>query len=229
KECLPCSSYVSFTNALPWSNSFFEAQSLRSLQLALNFQSLCSGTSQRYSFILQKLQQTYSACLRSFKTPSRKQFELWSTQTASAWIRLNAKHFWISQPTCVKTLHGFLGYANFYQKFIKNYSKTIVYFTSLLQKDTLFFFTEQASKEFKALKNSFTTAPVLAHFIGGILCSILLQTSSILWLLNLEIYKIKNSIKLLITRNFWKFPKFITCRQAQWAEFFSEFHFTITS
>ncbi|KNZ51414.1 uncharacterized protein VP01_3967g1, partial [Puccinia sorghi] len=36
--------------------------------------------------------------------------------------------------------------------------------TSLLQKDTPFLFTEQASKEFDALKESFTTAPILAHF-----------------------------------------------------------------
>ncbi|KNZ61558.1 conserved uncharacterized protein (N-terminal), partial [Puccinia sorghi] len=32
KKCLHCSSYVSFTYALSWSNFFFEAQSPRSLQ-----------------------------------------------------------------------------------------------------------------------------------------------------------------------------------------------------
>ncbi|KNZ49890.1 hypothetical protein VP01_4714g1 [Puccinia sorghi] len=54
-------------------------------------------------------------------------------------------------------------------KFIKNYLKTIVNLTSLLQKDTPFIFTEQASKEFDALKKAFTTAPILAHFIAGII------------------------------------------------------------
>ncbi|KNZ57379.1 uncharacterized protein VP01_2174g6, partial [Puccinia sorghi] len=41
---------------------------------------------------------------------------------------------------------------------------TIVNLTSLLQKDTPFLFTEQASKEFDALKKAFTTAPILTDF-----------------------------------------------------------------
>ena len=68
------------------------------------------------------------------------------------------------EPTSVKTLQGFLGFANFYQKFIKNYSKTIVNITSLLRKDVPFTFTKQASLEFEALKKAFTSAPILAHF-----------------------------------------------------------------
>ncbi|KNZ44284.1 putative retrotransposon nucleocapsid protein, partial [Puccinia sorghi] len=68
------------------------------------------------------------------------------------------------QPMSVKPLQGFLGFANFYRKFLKNYSKTIFNLTSLLQKDNPFLFTEQASKEFEALKKAFTTAPILAHF-----------------------------------------------------------------
>ncbi|KNZ46333.1 uncharacterized protein VP01_7351g1, partial [Puccinia sorghi] len=73
------------------------------------------------------------------------------------------------QPTSVKTLQGFLGFANFYQNFFQNYSKTIVNLTSLLQEDTPFLFTEQSSKEFDALKKAFTTAPILTHFIAGII------------------------------------------------------------
>ncbi|KNZ62337.1 uncharacterized protein VP01_12838g1, partial [Puccinia sorghi] len=73
------------------------------------------------------------------------------------------------QPTSVKTLQGFLGFANFYRKIIKNYLKTIFNLTSLLQKDTPFLLTEQALKEFNALKKAFTMAPILAHFIGGLI------------------------------------------------------------
>ena len=36
------------------------------------------------------------------------------------------------EPSSVKTLQGFLGFANFYRKFIKNYSKVIVNLTALL-------------------------------------------------------------------------------------------------
>ncbi|KNZ60318.1 hypothetical protein VP01_15710g1, partial [Puccinia sorghi] len=40
--------------------------------------------------------------------------------------------------------------------------RNIINSTSLLQKDTPFLFTEQALKEFEALKKAFTTAPILA-------------------------------------------------------------------
>ncbi|KNZ64554.1 hypothetical protein VP01_10169g1, partial [Puccinia sorghi] len=62
------------------------------------------------------------------------------------------------QPTSVKTLQGFLVFANSYWKFIKNDLKTIINLTSILRKDTPFIFTEQSSKEFKALRK-----PLLAY------------------------------------------------------------------
>ncbi|KNZ44967.1 retrotransposon nucleocapsid protein [Puccinia sorghi] len=64
----------------------------------------------------------------------------------------------------VKTLQCFLGFANVCCKFIKNYSKTIINLPSLLQKDTPFLFTEQASKKLDALEKAFTTDLILAHF-----------------------------------------------------------------
>ncbi|MBW0521019.1 hypothetical protein O181_060734 [Austropuccinia psidii MF-1] len=48
------------------------------------------------------------------------------------------------QPKNIKALQSFLGFANFYCCFIKNYSKEISDLTSLLKKDSPFIFNEEA-------------------------------------------------------------------------------------
>ncbi|MBW0546101.1 hypothetical protein O181_085816 [Austropuccinia psidii MF-1] len=68
------------------------------------------------------------------------------------------------QPRNIKALQSFLGFANFYCCFIKNYSKKITSLTSLLKKDSPFIFNEEALSKFQILKEAFTTAPILAHF-----------------------------------------------------------------
>ena len=70
------------------------------------------------------------------------------------------------EPSSIKTLQSFLGFANFYRKFIHNYSKKTVNLTSLLKKDhrSKFTFTDEARNEFNFLKSSFTSAPILKHF-----------------------------------------------------------------
>ncbi|MBW0525190.1 hypothetical protein O181_064905 [Austropuccinia psidii MF-1] len=68
------------------------------------------------------------------------------------------------QPKNIKALQSFLGFANFYCRFIKNYSKKITSLTSLLKKDSPFIFNEEALSQFQSLKEAFTTAPSLSHF-----------------------------------------------------------------
>ncbi|MBW0592092.1 hypothetical protein O181_131807 [Austropuccinia psidii MF-1] len=68
------------------------------------------------------------------------------------------------QPKNIKALQSFLGFANFYRRFIKNYSKKISALTSLLKKDSPFIFNEEALSQFQILKEAFTTAPILSHF-----------------------------------------------------------------
>ncbi|XP_058234685.1 uncharacterized protein LOC131345702 [Hemibagrus wyckioides] len=68
------------------------------------------------------------------------------------------------EPTSIKELQCFLGFANFYRRFIRNYSIIANPFTSLLRgKPKKLQWTEQARSAFKHLKQSFTTAPVLCH------------------------------------------------------------------
>ncbi|MBW0510623.1 hypothetical protein O181_050338 [Austropuccinia psidii MF-1] len=68
------------------------------------------------------------------------------------------------QPKNIMALQYFLGFANFYCHFIKNYSKKITSLTSLLTKDSTFIFNEEALSQFQLLKEAFTMAPILSHF-----------------------------------------------------------------
>lgn len=68
------------------------------------------------------------------------------------------------EPRSIKQLQSFLGLANFYRRFILNYSKIATPLTSLNRKGSHFKWTEKAQEAFDSLKKSFTEAPVLMHF-----------------------------------------------------------------
>jgi len=69
-------------------------------------------------------------------------------------------------PNSLTEVQSFLGFANFYRRFIKDYSKVARPLTELTKKEkgTKWAWTEEAGKAFKELKTRFTTAPILAHF-----------------------------------------------------------------
>ncbi|KAK3524539.1 hypothetical protein QTP70_029852 [Hemibagrus guttatus] len=67
-------------------------------------------------------------------------------------------------PTSVKELQRFLGFANFYRRFIHNYRSVVGPLTSLLrEKPRRLAWTDQAQAAFLQLKDCFTTAPILRH------------------------------------------------------------------
>ncbi|KAK3535798.1 hypothetical protein QTP70_021111 [Hemibagrus guttatus] len=67
-------------------------------------------------------------------------------------------------PTTVKELQRFLGFANFYTRFIWNYSSIDNPLTSLLRnKPKSLSWTSSAEEAFNTLKEAFTTAPLLVH------------------------------------------------------------------
>ncbi|MBW0559837.1 hypothetical protein O181_099552 [Austropuccinia psidii MF-1] len=66
-------------------------------------------------------------------------------------------------PRNLKALQSFLGFANFYCCFIKNYSKKISSLTSLLKNDSCFPLNKEALSQFHQLKEAFTTAPILLY------------------------------------------------------------------
>ena len=67
-------------------------------------------------------------------------------------------------PSSIKELQQFLGFANFYRRFIQGYSSVVNPMTKLLRKDTTWLWGPDQASAFKALKTAFTTAPVLAYY-----------------------------------------------------------------
>ena len=64
-------------------------------------------------------------------------------------------------PKTVKQVRSFLGFGNFYRKFIRHYSDIAKPMNELLKKDRPFEWTPAAEKSFLTLKKKFTEEPVL--------------------------------------------------------------------
>ena len=68
------------------------------------------------------------------------------------------------KPTKVRELQQFLGFANFYRRFIYGYSRIISPLTRLLKKEVKWDFDAAAETAFTKIKSSFTDAGMLKHF-----------------------------------------------------------------
>jgi hypothetical protein len=106
--------------------------------------------------------------------------------------RIEAIQSW-PEPICVRDVQVFLGFANFYRRFIKGYSRICIPLTELtkgeeahkkgpksrnlrlrsrsprnrrkmFKKQSQFVFTQQARNAVDTLKKAFTSAPILRHF-----------------------------------------------------------------
>uniref|UniRef100_A0A1A8MKZ8 Gypsy retrotransposon integrase-like protein 1 n=1 Tax=Nothobranchius pienaari TaxID=704102 RepID=A0A1A8MKZ8_9TELE len=64
-------------------------------------------------------------------------------------------------PTTRKQLQRFLGFSNFYRRFIRNYSQTAAPLTNLTSINRPFVWSSKAELAFKELKSKFTNAPIL--------------------------------------------------------------------
>jgi len=70
-------------------------------------------------------------------------------------------------PQSVKDVQIFIGFANFYRRFIENFSKVCKPITDTLktkEEKHLWFWGEEQDKAFEKPKRRFTSAPILAHF-----------------------------------------------------------------
>jgi len=64
-------------------------------------------------------------------------------------------------PTKVKQVQAFLGFANFYHRFIENFAKISKPLSDLTKKDSIWTWGKEQQNAFEVLKKAFTTAPVL--------------------------------------------------------------------
>ena len=79
-------------------------------------------------------------------------------------------------PTTVCGIHSFLSLANFYCRFIKDYTKLTKLLMDLTQKDKVFTWGTAKAKAFSELKQCFTTAPVLTYLDND--CQFRLETDT---------------------------------------------------
>src|SRR6266481_4328493 len=64
-----------------------------------------------------------------------------------------------------RDIMSFLGFANFYRRFIYGYLEITIPLTHLTQKNVARDWTDNCQEAFNKLKKAFTTAPVLTHWI----------------------------------------------------------------
>ena len=67
-------------------------------------------------------------------------------------------------PKNVKDVQAFLGFANFYRRFIKDYSRIAKPLTDLTKSGITFEWPIECELAFRSLKEAFTQAPILKHF-----------------------------------------------------------------
>ena len=67
-------------------------------------------------------------------------------------------------PKCLTDVQAFIGFSNFYRRFIRDFSKIIALMVQLTRKGVKFTWDQTCEKSFQSLKRAFTEAPVLAQF-----------------------------------------------------------------
>ena len=73
------------------------------------------------------------------------------------------------EPKKVKDIQSFLGFCNFYRRFIPKYSDKVVPLVCLTCKNVPWNFNDSCKESFQTLKEAFTRAPILTSFVPGLL------------------------------------------------------------
>ena len=89
--------------------------------------------------------------LRYIISPDQVQMDLIKLKGISDW----------PTPSTIKETRKFLGFCNFYRKFIKDYAKIASPINQLVKKNMEFIWMEEAQKAFNKLKKKFEEKPIL--------------------------------------------------------------------
>ncbi len=92
----------------------------------------------------------------------------------------------------VKGVQSFIGFANFYWKFIKNFSNLVMLMMALIQKNTLFKWTEKADQDFTKLKAMFISASILVSFDH--MCTTVMKTDFSGWCIDETLLQLINNV-----------------------------------
>jgi len=65
------------------------------------------------------------------------------------------------EPTSIKRIQSFLGFANFYRRFIQDYSRITTPLTCLTRKEVDWKWGDEQQTAFKTLKKAMVTEPIL--------------------------------------------------------------------
>ena len=76
--------------------------------------------------------------------------------------KLNAAHEWES-PTNVKYIRSFLGFVNYYRRFVPGYASIVAPLTMLTKKEVLWHWGSLQHRAFIALKSALCAAPLLIY------------------------------------------------------------------
>ncbi|GJW97482.1 reverse transcriptase domain-containing protein [Tanacetum coccineum] len=79
--------------------------------------------------------------------------------------------------TNVKAIRSFLGHANFYKRFIKDFAQVARLMTQLLVKDAPFNFSKECIQAFDKLKHELTHAPIMIKLDWSLLFEIMCDAS----------------------------------------------------
>ncbi len=95
-------------------------------------------------------------------------------------------------PKSVKGVQSFIDFANFYWKFIKNFSNLIMLMMAFVQKNTSFKWTEKVNQDFMKLKAMFISAPILVLFDHT--CMTVMKTDSSGWCIDETLLQLMNNV-----------------------------------
>ena len=97
-------------------------------------------------------------------------------------------------PTTVKQVHSFLGFCNFYRKFIGHYTKIMKPLTGLTRKDIPYSWTEECQMAFNTLKDMFLEEPILQ--MPDLAKQFILETDASKWATGAVLQQIGNDGQL---------------------------------
>jgi len=92
----------------------------------------------------------------------------------------------------VKGVQSFIDFANFYWKFIKNFSNLVMLIMALVQKNTSFKWTEKVNQGFTKLKAMFISVSILVSFDHT--CMTMMKTDSSDWCIGETLLQLMNDV-----------------------------------